>query len=297
MINLNHLRYFYVCAQLKSVTRAAEILEISQPSLSQQIKAFESNIGFELFFRNGKTFELTPRGKVLYEKSEDLFRSADRVSDFVHKKNETDKRSYSIAVADEVERPFIAEITGKLMHDLDLNLSMFKVVSKSAKELSEEFLNNKFDLFVTSQKLDVEPFRIFEFPVNIVTSISMEKVHHLRGSAVSAVIAGLNQAFVLPCEGMLLRDEINSLLSEVDVKPVIAFESNILACVTRAVQKGVGFSFIPLPYIYEAYRNGLVSVLGPRVGFWFHKIYLYKNAQEEDKICDGMARIIQSYIP
>lgn len=48
MVNLNRLNYFFVCAQFKQVTKAAEILEISQPSLSQQLKIFEEELRFEI---------------------------------------------------------------------------------------------------------------------------------------------------------------------------------------------------------------------------------------------------------
>lgn len=59
MINVNHLRSFYICALHRNVTKAAEALHVSQPSVSQQLKLFEDELGFPLFFRNGRTLDLT----------------------------------------------------------------------------------------------------------------------------------------------------------------------------------------------------------------------------------------------
>ena len=58
MFNYNHMYYFYVTAKLGGVTNAAQYLHISQPSLSSQLKVFESTIEQKLFEKKGRRMQL-----------------------------------------------------------------------------------------------------------------------------------------------------------------------------------------------------------------------------------------------
>jgi LysR family cyn operon transcriptional activator len=62
-IELRHLRYFLEAAETQNVSRAAERLGVSQPSISQQIKDLERALGVQLFHRLGKRIRLTPAGE------------------------------------------------------------------------------------------------------------------------------------------------------------------------------------------------------------------------------------------
>ncbi|MCF2945224.1 LysR family transcriptional regulator [Paenibacillus tarimensis] len=64
--NLELYRTFYMVALTGSVTRAAELLFITQPSVSYAIKQLEEQLGIALFIRKPKGVELTAEGKVLY---------------------------------------------------------------------------------------------------------------------------------------------------------------------------------------------------------------------------------------
>jgi DNA-binding transcriptional LysR family regulator len=66
MINFEYYKIFYYVAKLKSITRAAEELYITQPAVSQVIKQLENTLGGNLFYRSSKGVKLTPEGEILY---------------------------------------------------------------------------------------------------------------------------------------------------------------------------------------------------------------------------------------
>lgn len=74
-----HLRSFHAVATHGSFTRAAEILHITQPTLSGQVKELEERYGIRLFVRQGRRIELTDIGKSAFAITQHLFRHEEEV--------------------------------------------------------------------------------------------------------------------------------------------------------------------------------------------------------------------------
>ncbi|MBQ4163525.1 MAG: LysR family transcriptional regulator, partial [Turicibacter sp.] len=62
-MNLNHLHYFRVLANLEHYTKAAKQLSITQPSLSHAISLLEKDLGTQLFEKHGRNIRLTKNGR------------------------------------------------------------------------------------------------------------------------------------------------------------------------------------------------------------------------------------------
>lgn len=77
VITLHQLRIFWAAAHAKSLTKAGKLLELAQPSLSQQITKLEDEIGTPLFSRNRHTMELTEAGRFLLRKAEAILAGVD----------------------------------------------------------------------------------------------------------------------------------------------------------------------------------------------------------------------------
>lgn len=72
MIDISKLKTFVVVAELGSFSKASEVLYITQPAVTQQIKALENIVGARLFQRHGGRIVLTDEGKRIYEIAKDL---------------------------------------------------------------------------------------------------------------------------------------------------------------------------------------------------------------------------------
>lgn len=63
-MNLRHLEFFITLAKTEHMAKAAELLDISQPSLSYAINSLEEELGAPLFERDGRNIKLTNYGKI-----------------------------------------------------------------------------------------------------------------------------------------------------------------------------------------------------------------------------------------
>ena len=85
---LRLVRYFVAVAQERNITRAAERLHISQPSLSAAMKQLEAQLGVALLDRSGRELGLTAAGDLLLHRGQELRAGAERLAEAVRARGE-----------------------------------------------------------------------------------------------------------------------------------------------------------------------------------------------------------------
>ena len=79
-MELRSLRYFVTVAEELNMTRAAKLLHLSQPPLSEQIRRLEEELGTPLFIRGHRQLALTDAGKLLYQRAKDILLLAEKAT-------------------------------------------------------------------------------------------------------------------------------------------------------------------------------------------------------------------------
>lgn len=78
-MELRVLRYFLMAAREENITKAAELLHITQPTLSRQLIQLEEELGTKLFTRSSHRIQLTEDGMLLRHKAQELIQLADKL--------------------------------------------------------------------------------------------------------------------------------------------------------------------------------------------------------------------------
>ena len=71
-MDIRVLEYFVVAAQEGSITRAAELLHVSQPTVSRQLMELEEELGRKLFDRSKRSVTLTQEGLLFRESAQEI---------------------------------------------------------------------------------------------------------------------------------------------------------------------------------------------------------------------------------
>ena len=78
-MEIRTLRYFLAVAREENMTKAAELLHVTQPTLSKALKALEEELGKKLFTRRSFSIALTEEGVLLRDRAEDLVLMVDKI--------------------------------------------------------------------------------------------------------------------------------------------------------------------------------------------------------------------------
>ena len=107
-LNYHHLLYFWTVAKEGGVSRAAERLHLTQPTLSSQIKKLESSLGSKLFDRVGRSLVPTETGQLVYRYADEIF-SVGELTDTLKGRPAQDRTRLSVGVPDVLPKLVVYE--------------------------------------------------------------------------------------------------------------------------------------------------------------------------------------------
>lgn len=154
------LNTFIVLAKIKSYTKAAEILNITQPAVSQHIKFLEESYGVQLFKKQGKGIELTDEGKTLFkyaEKIESLYREME-----TEIKNKSGIiKTYNVGASMTIGGYVLPNILAK--HKKIYKKTTILLHVHNTEEIIEMLLTRKLDFAVVEGPFDRKKFKFKKF--------------------------------------------------------------------------------------------------------------------------------------
>ncbi|GAB0167880.1 LysR family transcriptional regulator [Lysinibacillus sp. CTST325] len=146
-MEIRQLEYFLVLCNELHFTKAAEKLNISQPTLSHQIKVLENELGIPLFDRLGKKIAITDAGKILHEQCTHIFRAIDNTSNQIIELKELKAGKLVIGTLPGE----LTNLVSDYLLDFHLDYPDLQICINSSDDLLKQFKDNKID-FAMSYK-------------------------------------------------------------------------------------------------------------------------------------------------
>lgn len=143
-------KYAYKVCQLKSFSKAAEKLFISQPSLSATVKKLEKELGFKIFDRSKTPVALTPEGEIYYEYLEETIKSETETLRRIKTLKKPVTQKLSVGGSNYISHILLPKICGKFADrfpDTEIRLDMGQ--TSSVRNLYEKLAEGTIDIMMS----------------------------------------------------------------------------------------------------------------------------------------------------
>ena len=163
-MEIKTLRYFLAVAREENMTRAAEFLHVTQPTLSKQLKSLEEELGKKLFTRHSFSIRLTDEGILLRNRAEDLVSMADKIEqEFISLDDITGGELY-LGLAESYQIKYLARAIKefKLRYP---NLHYY-ITSGDTEQIADKLDKGLLDFLVLAEYPDKRKYEYIEFPEN-----------------------------------------------------------------------------------------------------------------------------------
>jgi DNA-binding transcriptional LysR family regulator len=257
---LKHLRYFVKAGEHLSVTRAAEELYVSQPSISSAILHLEEVTGLQLFVRHhAQGLSLTPVGRQFMLKAKLLLADADNLGHYATTLGEEITGTLNIVSFPTFTPILLPSLMKKFINtypDVDIQCD-----ENHQKDIIQNLMDGSYEFAITydlqlPNEIEFEP--IIEFP----PYIALAKNHPLadRSELSLADVADLPMVLL---DWPMSREYFSSLFLSQNLEPNITHRGQSLEMVRALVANDFGYSLFNTPLVNNVSIDGNEIVAVP----------------------------------
>ena len=286
-MELRHLRYFKVVAELQHFHKAADKLHISQPALSNQIKQLEQELNSKLFDRVGRGVKLSESGELVLSSAIKILNEVELLKESVSDIESGQAGTLKIGVLQSINSLYLRSLVAEfdrnnpnisLQIEEMTNYNIEKKISRGDIDIGIGFILNKDYPDIEFEKLFDEKWKLIISPThaNVANKIMAGDPHHLKA--------------VLLSEYFETRKIVDKYFSDNQIKYTNVTEVNTISSILDLVEGGASFSILPEAFsaLKAQYRLEIVDLdpqLPPRtIGLLVAKNRSRKRTVE--KFCD-----------
>lgn len=256
-ITIRQLQIFESVAQHLSYTRAAEILYLTQPAVSMQIKQLESEVGMPLFERMGKSLFLTEAGEELLIYARTISQQLTEASEVLDELRGNQRGRLNIAVATTANY-FALKLLGAFYKRFPGANITLDVTNRAS--LLNHLDNNTTDMVIMGQPpqgLDVDAVPFMDNPLVVVAPTD----HELAGKKNITLQVLQQETFILREHGSGTRIAMERYFEEsgYSISSVMEMSSN--EAINQAVEAGLGLGIVSAHTLELRLALGKLTIL------------------------------------
>jgi LysR family transcriptional activator of nhaA len=256
-LNFNHLRYFWAVAHEGSLTRTAELLNLSQSALSVQIQKLSRQIGHPLFDRVGKRLVLTEAGKIALDYADTIFKAGDELLSTLAG-SQAIRQVLRVGALTTLSRNLQLEFLRPLVGRLDVDLI---VRSGTMRDLLTGLEAHALDVVLANSAAQRDAAT--RFRNHLLNQQPISLVGQPRpGKAAFSFPEDLRfEPILLPSLDSEVRAVFDNLLDLAGIRPIILAEVDDMAMLRLLARESNGVTLVPPIVVRDELRSGVLVEL------------------------------------
>ena len=235
------LRYFLTVVREESITKASEVLHITQPTLSRQLAQMEEEIGVKLFDRGTRKIKLTNEGILLRRRAEEILQLVDKTEKELVEQEEQVEGKISIGCGEIAAVQLLPKLIDSF-HQKYPRVT-FDIFTATADLVKEQMDKGLLDIGLLLEPIDMERFEFIRLNIGERWVVLMRPDDPLsRKEAVNAKdLSAL--PLILP-RRMNVQSELASWFGSYYEKLNVVFTSNLNTNSAIMVSNGLAYSLV-----------------------------------------------------
>ena len=176
-MEIKNLRYFLAVAREENMSKAAEQLHVSQPTLSKTLKALEEELGKKLFIRHSFSISLTDEGMLLRDRAQDLVAMSDKIEQEFNSLDDITGGDIYFGLAESYQIRYLAREIYKLKEKYP-NFT-YHITSGDTEQVTEKLDKGILDFAVLCETPDSNKYEYVKFPEADVWGAIISSSHPL----------------------------------------------------------------------------------------------------------------------
>ncbi len=243
LMNLHQLHIFSTVAQQRSYSRAAELLFLSQPGVSLQVRALEKSLGMPLFEKTGRGLRLTEAGAELVSYSERIFGLLYETQAVIEDLGAARRGAVRVGASTTAGIYIVPRALGGFHRQNPTVKLTLDVVNRFT--VAERLLHDEVDLAVMGLIEDAHDLEVERFVTNELVVIASPR--HLLGQRRRISLMELaNESLLLREAGSGTRTDVERIFAALDIPLRIGMELRSSGSIKQAVAADLGIAVIPL---------------------------------------------------
>ncbi|MEK4873608.1 MULTISPECIES: LysR family transcriptional regulator [Bacillus] len=241
-MELLQLKYFQTVARLEHMSKAAEELNIAQPSLSKTIARLEEDLGVPLFDRQNRQIKLNRYGKIFLGRVERAFMELKEGKREILELAERNQHKISLAVS--IPR-VLPDLLGSFLKKYPQ--VHFQQFVHSTSSMKRHLKNGEIDFCISSVPIE-DPEIIWQPLFTEEIFLIVPPGHRLEGRETIYLDEVKDESFISMHTGYEIRNLTDEFCRKAGFMPHIAFEGDEPGVIGDLVKQGLGVAFIPAIY-------------------------------------------------
>lgn len=238
-MELLQLHYFRTVARLEHMTKAAQKLQIAQPSLSKTISRLEEDLGAPLFNREHRQIKLNKFGKVFLKRVDRIFLELNEGKREILELSKQQENKITLAVT--IPRVLPDLLQGFLSKYPNVKFQQFL---QSTSSMQVQLNEGNIDYCISSVRIEC-PDIIWEPLITEEVYLIVPPNHPFSSRDTIKLAEAKNESFINMHTGYGFRNLTDQFCHEAGFEPHIAFEGDDSTVIGDLVRQGLGVAFIP----------------------------------------------------